>query len=363
MRRYYVVLFLGLTFSAYAVDCDENNIHVGPFPKNCANIFINTNYSPPYGTPTIILLLEPGGIVDIKANINLDGEAGRNVLYSGLGDATIGGQGGPGAGAGGGIDMFEDPEDGQDGAIANGKAAFRNTTCGNGGGGGALNGTGKDGTPCSTSTDPLAVGAGGTSAIVAGEFAFDLSLFRGGYGGGAGGISASANIGIGGGGGGGLHIDAGNSDIIIRSGVTISAKGGDGGPATLDGGGGGGGSGGAIWFKTTGRIRNQGTINVSGGSGGRNTSNQAGGHGGAGSTGIYLLRDETGVTQGGGIFKGSDQNNFKSSISCATISEDEQKPMFFQLLSGFILAAALSLGIKTLYRFLNLASKKIALLH
>lgn len=331
------LFFLLISFHSFAQDCRTSLGDIpGPGTYNCQNLYVDSPIT--FGTDPSPVVINVTNVVEITANITLDGTDGS----SGTGANVPGGAGGPGAGAGGGSDFLSTPQDGDDpfpgSGTANGKAAQQDGTCANGGGGGGMFTAGEDGVLCPTTS--TAVGAGGAT-VPAGEFDFGGS-FRGGYGGGAGGLN-TGDIGTGAGGGGALHINAGGN-VSIASGVTISARGGNGGDAATDGGGGGAGSGGALWIQSTGGIiTNLGTIDLRGGTGGRNNITNS--HGGDGGDGVFQFEDLNGTTNGSGLELpsastgggGGGSSKLSSDISCGTISKaSEQNPNnLFMIFAGF----------------------------
>lgn len=338
MRLFFLLFIQLFPIYGFAQDCRTSSGDIpGPGTYNCLNLYIDSPIS--FGTDPSPVVINVTGNVEITANVTLDGSPGANISAAG----TSGGNGGPGAGRGGGIDGFGAPEPGEDpfpgSGTANGKAAPNSFTCGNGGGGGGFFTAGSAGSTCSGSS--TAVGAAG-GTVPALEFDFGGN-FRGGYGGGAGGTAPANEVGSGGGGGGALRIDA-TGDVTIASGVTISSRGGNGGNALTDGGGGGAGSGGALWIQSSaGVITNLGTIDLRGGTGGRN--NVTGGHGGNGGDGVYQFEDLNGTTNGSGLVlpssstggsSGGSSSKLSSDISCGTISKSsDHKNSFFMMFLGF----------------------------
>lgn len=331
---------------AFAADCIDS---IPATPATCDNLYINNpiNLSGAAGPIEVTVL----GVVEIKANIVLDGLPGNTIPLASAG--TPGGSGGPGASRGGGLDGLSSPENGEDNVlgnnIANGKTPPADGTCANGGGGGALFSAGTAGGVCLTSG--ATQGDGGNPAP-ANEFDFGGN-FRGGYGGGAGGITATV-LGSGGGGGGALHIIA-TGNVVIYQGVTISAVGGRGGDATTVDGAGGGGSGGALWIQSSsGTITNYGTLNLLGGDGGINPTTT--GDGGKGGKGAYKFEDINGTTSGSGlvpptIFPPTNTTStpsLSSGISCASLAKkNDQNNLALQMMVGFLMAMIL----KILFRY------------
>lgn len=345
MRLFYFLLTLCFIQQSFALDCVSGAPGAGQVQinsggvYNCDNLIINTPLNLT-GAGGAVLEINVALDTQITANITLDGANGVNGNVAPLPRAA----GAPGAGDGGGVDGLSNPENAEDDLagnnLANGKAAATDT-CPNGGGGGGLFTAGLPGSPCATTVTP--VGAGGASASPA-EFDFAL-LFRGGYGGGSGGLNLG-DVGTGGGGGGALHIIS-SGNVLIGTGVTISARGGIGGNGITDGGGGGGGSGGALWIQAaTGTITNLGTIDLRGSAGGRN--NLTGAHGGAGGDGRYQFESLSGTTNGTGLTPASisavSTPSLKSDIACGTIAKaNDDQNLTMQMMMGFVLALMLGL--------------------
>lgn len=339
MRLFYFLLVLTLPIKLFAIDCYTSDIIVGlPAPILCQNLYINVNDPLILGNDTNPVIVDVTGEVIISANISVDGKNGVNSAPNGNNN---GGSGGPKAGDGGSRN-FGPPSDAQDATdpmdASNGKATINATNiCGNGGSGGGFFTAGQDGVRCTGGSVNIAIkGSAFPSAVNKTIF---TGIFRGGFGGGAGDEKQTSfnEVGTGGGGGGALQIIAGG-DITINAGVTISARGGNGGNALIDGGAGGAGSGGVIWLKAAGTIHNSGTIDVRGGQGGR--SNVTGGHGGNGGSGIYRLESSSGVVDGQDRLiltpNPAAIQSLKSDISCGTVKAKDQDHLF-QLIAGFII--------------------------
>lgn len=357
MKIIFGLLFVCLSLPSYAqlvtgngsdLACDENTINNGDLDYDCTTLDINNPAVFAALTPTIKIRVQ--GAVNIRANITLNGVSGVSSSFSN----GSGGLGGPGATEGGDIsggvpapggNVFNDP------SIANGQEGGTGIgVCGGGGAGAGMFLAGSAGIACGAA----AGGVAGLSAVGTGDFAFTLVGFRGGFGGGSGGPGGIGSIetGTGGGGGGGLHIVAGG-DVTIFEGVTISAKGGNGGNslAVNSGGGGGGGSGGAVWIQTNGLIINNGTIDLQRGLGGLNHLGVT--SGGDGADGPYQLEDSTGIIISGTGLRGPTVETAKSlnsNISCGTVKSNDTKT-FFQMSFGFVLAAMLASLIKILFRY------------
>ncbi|HXH76327.1 MAG TPA: hypothetical protein VNJ08_15255 [Bacteriovoracaceae bacterium] len=350
MKLFILCLSLSITPLLQAADCHTTDIISGG-TFNCDNLYVDTVLT--IGTDPQPIIINVVGETIISANIMINGANGLTIANNA---DSPGGVGGPGAGLGGernfgnptdGINVVPLPPSASDGnAIVN-----VNGVCGNGGGGGGFGTAGVQGALCPGGS---AVPAVGGSSVAPAEFDFTLALFRGGFGGGCGDErSPRDEVGSGGGGGGGIHINAGGN-ITINSGVTISARGGNGGQALLDaGGGGGGGSGGAVWLKTIGVITNSGTIDLRGGDGGIAVSL---GHGGAGGDGSYMLESSTGTITGTGLRSPTltttpsiAAQNMTSSISCASVKM-KNSDNFAQMTLGFALAALIASMLKILLR-------------
>lgn len=368
MRLFSTILFTALLtpVSLFAADCRTS---LGDIPSGgsygpCDNLYIDSPLT--LGTHLDPVIIDVIGDVFITHNVTLNGNDG---VISVAGTGGSGGDGAPGASYGGDVDSFDGPRDGGAGrdpdgdftvdvtTAADGKTTIDDLVCGNGGGGAALWIAGSNGTACSSTNDATNLGQGGAVAYPA-LFDFTLASFRGGFGGGSGAFGAGQLSGTGGGGGGGLYIKAGGN-ISISSGVTLSARGGNGGKPVSDGGGGGGGSGGAIWLEANGIITNEGTIDVRGGTGGEDASLPNAGQGGNGGDGVYRLQDLNGTITNNGLLIGGSGNStqgtqkLSSSISCGTVASNKENNAFFQMLFGFMLAlGVIALGRKIfVYRF------------
>lgn len=344
MRLFYFLLPICFIHQSFALDCVSGAPGAGQIQinsggvYNCDNLFITTDLNLT-GVGGAVLEINVALDTQITANITLNGANGVNGNTAPLAGAAAG----PGAGGGGGVDGLSNPENAEDDIagnnLANGKAAGPDV-CPNGGGGGGLFTAGLPGSPCATTGTP--VGAGGASASPV-EFDFG-ALFRGGYGGGSGGLN-TGDVGTGGGGGGALHIiSLGN--VLIGTGVTISARGGIGGNAIGDGGGGGGGSGGALWIQATGTITNNGTIDLRGSAGGRNIL--TGADGGDGGDGRFQFESSAGTTNGTGLtpasISASSTPSLKSDIACGTIAKsNDDHNLSFQVMMGFVFALSFGL--------------------
>ncbi|HXH30448.1 MAG TPA: hypothetical protein VNJ01_06525 [Bacteriovoracaceae bacterium] len=342
---WFIIFLLLLCPHSFAADCRTSDFTSGG-TYNCTNLIIDA--------PLILtgaggtnLEINVTGNTEIRADIILNGASGINVSAD-----TPGGAAAPGGWNGGGLSLGTTQDGGEfvNVSVSNGTAGGDDITCGNGGGGAGFTNAGKNGELCPTTADPLSRGVGG-SVVPAIEFDF-AGAFRGGFGGGAGAFSTPVELGTGGGGGGALHINS-TGDVTIISGVTLSAKGGNGGNALITGGGGGAGSGGAIWIQSTGRISNLGILDVRGGTGGKN--NSTGAHGGDGGDGAFRLQDSQGVVTGTGVrnfSSGAGSEKLRSDISCATLLAKKEDSNFALQLSGAFLLTLLSgLLVKTLYRF------------
>lgn len=343
MRSFSFLLLLSF-FPAISEACTEADFVLPPPPNNiynCATLTISgAGINRTGDGNTDPLTINVTGDVIINADIIIDGEDGQHLTS----DNNSGGNGGPGAFAGGGIwGNFSESGTGFKSAV--GGAGESGPLCGAGGGGAAGDQTnGTAGENCSEET--LNVGSAGISS-----FSFP-SPFRGGFGGGAGGSKnlggAIFDLGSGGGGGGGLIINAGGK-ITIAPGVRISARGGKGGDSTSIGGAGGGGSGGNIYLISAVEIINEGIFDVRGGDGGKvRTVTPRGGAGGKGGDGIIRLEvagshtDYSGYQNFGPTTPAISANKLSSDISCGTVSskKDNTSPLF-QILVGFLLVALL----------------------
>ena len=329
------------TALAVAPNCDRTDF-LANNPAGCTSLTLS-------GTDIVITsgsaLIWTGltGNVSINTNIILDGGNGNNNAM----DPDPGGTAGPGADKGGGLSLGSN-EPGGSGSASDGEAPISETLgspCSNAGGGAGFYTNGDPGGTCATAVNPQAQGGSDSSAL----FDFTLGLFRGGFGGGAGAVGADNAVGAGGGGGGALHIET-TGTITIKSGVRISARGGNGGNATINGGGGGAGSGGAVWLVGS-AVQLNGSIDTRGGTGGRN--NNTGANGGNGSDGRYRIENGPDVTEGHGLSSGgSSSRKLSSDISCGTIGvAKENKNETFQMMTGFMMALMMGAMIKILSRF------------
>lgn len=343
MRHFFTIISLTFpltTLAAPPFDCNSSDFPLSGGTVTCTSLTIDTpiNFPPdPSALPVEFIV---SGDVRINASIDISGQHG--VHYSADNSPYI--TGGPGAGEGGGISGNEGAAGSDFGDPSNGTSHNTNGfgSCNHGGGGGGgITTAGEDGFPCAFVSVP---GQGGD------PYGFPSPL-RGGFGGGAGG-AAYDNIsvydsGAGGGAGGALHINA-SGTITIKNGVSILARGGNGGNAISLGGGGGGGSGGVIWLESPFPIINKGIIDVSGGAGGINTAG-TGGNGGKGGDGLFRAVEAGVVSDSIGRTDLSvTSQKLKSNISCGLVSEDKDHSFFFsQLAFGFLMIAIL----RTLFRF------------
>lgn len=341
--RFLILIFILFSSSSYAQICDGNSLRGASGTITCDTLTIDADTD--LSTEPGPIVVEVTGDVRINKNIILSGGHGQSVASD-----TPGGTAGPGAGAGGAYDSFGGINtDGQDGVISNGKTPTSVDSCGNGGSGAGMAMAGENGAVCDTSSQLAANGGFATTT----EFdPITFSPFRGGFGGGAGAYGSSIEFGTGGGGGGALHIKSITGDIFIARGVTIFARGGNGGTAVSSSGGGGGGSGGVIWLESlVGNITNQGSFDTRGGSGGGSLDN---GVGGDGSDGFIRLSDITGTINQIGIMNAPavKAQNLNSSISCGTVAPKEQKKNnIFQMGLGFGLALLLLNLSKILFQY------------
>lgn len=345
MRLFFILLPLIFINESFALDCVSGSPTAGQVQINaggvwnCDNLIINVPLS----------LTGAGGPI-LKINVALDTQITADIILNGANgingnSAPLNGSlGGPGATGGGGVDGLSTPENAEDligNNLANGKAAFPDP-CPHGGSGGGLFTAGNAGSVCPGNLTPPP--AGGDPAYLT-EFDFG-PMFRGGYGGGSGGLF-TGDVGTGGGGGGALHIIS-NGNVTIASGVTIQARGGNGGNALVDGAGGGGGSGGAVWIQSSGVISNSGTIDLRGGNGGTNITSSGNGIGG---DGVYKFEDSIQTTTGSGLTSPNVTQSLKSNISCGTIlPQNNDSRIYFQMLAGFFIVMMMSSLIKTLFR-------------
>lgn len=343
MRLFYFLILLAIPFHSFAQVCNENSFNApdpdaSPNTYNCTTLDIGTAGINKVGDqnadPFIIIVT---GNVLIRGNVNVSGASGTTATA----DPTtpvqfISSAGGPAAGNGGGVSGGEgepqfalNPEEGL--------SPPRNGVCNDGGAGaGGFALAGSPGRDCSNNPSVAATGG------VIWTTGFPSPL-RGGFGGAAGGahdVAGVFNVGTGGGGGGAIQIQSTTGTITISSGVTISARGGNGGNATSIGGGGGGGSGGVIVIDGFLGVINNGTLDVRGGAGG--TSSLAG-EGGAGASGVYRIINAGTTTDGTGVTtptsSSSASSKLSSDISCGTVAKKNDNSMMFQMFAGFALAA------------------------
>lgn len=330
------------TALAVAPNCDRTDF-LANNPTGCTSLTLDGADIVMTGGPALIWTSLTGNVA-INTNVIINGENGGQ-------DITNNGpvpQGGPGGDVGGGH-LFGTSNPGGSGSPSDGSTPLPESSgspCSNGGGGGGFYANGEAGKKCATSIEALA--QGGVDVVTSGLFDFGGS-FRGGFGGGAGAFGTDVAIGTGGGGGGALHIET-SGTITIKSGVTISARGGNGGNATINGGGGGAGSGGAVWLVGS-AVQLNGSIDTRGGTGGRN--NNTGANGGNGSEGRYRIENGPDVTEGHGLSSGgSSSRKLSSDISCGTIGvAKENKNETFQMMTGFMMALMMGAMIKILSRF------------
>lgn len=322
---------------------------------NCSTLTLSA--TPAFVLNSTPIIIKVTGTVTIDGTVDLRGQPGAPLTFTGL--AQQGGDGGPGnAGDGGGDDGGGTHESGSDASNASGAGAGPgNATCGDGGGGAGFAFAGDPGTDCPGGTNNA--GAGGTT-VPAIEFSLD-GILRGGFGGGAGAF-ASGDYGSGGGGGGFIKIMAAGNITITGTG-NLLADGGDGGAAGPDGGGGGGGSGGVIWLQTSSNIIIDGVVSADGGLGG--AAALGGGLGGAGGFGIIRLEDSDGVITGlgaGALPAYTDQidlalavgsPSLNSDISCGMIKPAEENDFShsLQMIMGFLLVMTASFFINRLKFF------------
>jgi len=310
----FILPFLFFTTPLLAQVCTESTLTSSLYPLNCDSLEINSPVD--LRNITVPIRINVSGNVIINSTINISGQNGGLLTSDGNG-----GQGGPGAFNGGGIELFE-AAPGKDvpHGGARGERDF-SVNCGDGAAGGGFVLAGNNGTPCLNSTNPPSTGG----------VVYDLTnietILSGGHGGGAGGIfeiNPTVSAASGGGGGGALHLTAiGNIQLTSRA--FISANGGNGANSINSNGGGGGGSGGVIILEGN-TLDLQGKLFARGGKGGQAPN---GGHGGDGSSGLIRLKDSNGVVDyiGEKDFtpeKKPDSQELKlnSSISCGTIDSN-----------------------------------------
>lgn len=343
MRLFFCLSLLFIPSLSFGQSCTENTL-LGPGNNfNCTTLTISSTglnrSADGTGTPIIVTVT---GDVFINGNVSVNGGDGFTIVDI----SDLPSQGGPGASRGGGISGNEgepggpnfppDPEEGL--------SSLRSNSCENGGSGaGGFNTSGGSGLDCA---DAPAVTGGSAWGI--------FPLTRGGYGGGAGGsydVASAFNFGSGGGGGGAIHIISTGGKITIASGVTISARGGNGGDVNSPGGAGGGGSGGVVLLDGALGVFNSGIIDVRGGRGGINSG--TGGQGGAGGSGVYRIVNAGVTTEGTGITT-SFSPKLKSDISCGTIAQKkDDNNLFLQVIAGFGIVFMIGLLniFKNLFRF------------
>jgi hypothetical protein len=343
LMRFIYVLPLLLSINAWALphDCTEADLATpSDIIGDCLTLKINNPVTVSASSGlNRIWITGITGDVEVNANITINGSDGGSAVNAPAGGNGLGG---PGASDGGG-NGFSGPEDGGTNLPPDGKTpSLIQSPCSSGGGGGGFLTVGASGLNCVSSTPPSNGGSANTS-----EFDFTFANFRGGFGGGSGAYGDDARVGAGGGGGGAFHIETFGA-IRIARGVTISARGGNGGQELTNGGGGGAGSGGVIWLVSTAGISNKGTLDVRGGAGGKNTV--TGAHGGDGSSGLFRLESAGVVTNGSGLKTFTDKS-LKSDISCGTVSKKEETlPLNLQMMSGFLVALFIGALLKILFR-------------
>ena len=336
-------LLLFLPTLGLAADCFSAQITAGGV-YNCDDLVVDAPINLT-GAGGPVVEINVSGTTQINASITLDGASGVTVTAV----TAPGAAAGPGGWDGGGISLgtTEDGGGPLNVSTANGKTTTDDLTCGNGGGGAGFTQAGANGRICPTTTDPTAIGIGGT-VVPNTDFDFGAA-FRGGFGGGAGAYSTPLEIGTGGGGGGALRINS-TGNVLIRQNVRISARGGNGGNAAGVGGAGGAGSGGAIWIQSAGKITNYGILDVRGGTGGTNSS--SGASGGNAGAGVFRLQDGAGLlVSGSGVRDFNLPASLDSDISCGTVAPREEKsdhPLTFTL--GFALSLILAASLRILFR-------------
>lgn len=322
MRFLFLSLFV-LSAQAFAQTCNESMLLTASYPLNCDSLSVVGNIDLSAQTSPIIINVQND--VVIKAQIKLSGGNGGLLSSNGTGAS-----GGPGASAGGGVEFFDAADaPGSSGGKVGGFDGL-NTSCGDGGSGGGLVNVGRPGTSCPSST---LTNIGGDT--------LDLSqietTLRGGFGGGAGG-GPNLPFAAGGGGGGAIYIISQGKITVTKTG-SIIANGGNGANSTNVNGAGGGGSGGVIILEGS-ELDIQGTLSALGGKGGSAPNK---GHGGAGSAGLIRLKSSEASKDIIGLkapAKGADLN---SSISCASVKENEKEntQFLFQILIPLFLMIAL----------------------
>ena len=335
MRFYFLPLFLFST-QVFSQSCDGQTLLTASYPLNCDSLTISQDVDLTNITSPIIINVQND--VLIKASIKLSGSQGSLLSVDGSGGA-----GGPGASAGGGAfflegtDAPEVPYGGLKGGYDVGAG------CGDGASGGGLYVSGKDGTPCTSSTQPASAGGD----------AFDLtnieSSLRGGFGGGAGG-GTEIPIPSGGGGGGAIYINS-LAKITVTTSGAIYANGAQGANSNNKNGGGGGGSGGVIILQ--GNILDiWGTLSATGGGGGTSSYR---GSGGAGSAGLIRLKTPQGDQDIIGLKTPHQGADLHSNISCGMIQENKKENQNFLLQVLIPMFSLMLLNFKK--RFPFLASK------
>lgn len=324
--RFFFIPLLFLSTNALSQSCDGQTLLTASYPLNCDSLSITQDVDLSSITTPIIINVQND--VLIKAAIKLSGAKGSLLSADG-----IGGAGGPGASAGGGV-FFLEGTDAPDAPYGGLKGGFdASATCGDGASGGGFYTTGKKGNPCTSSTQPS----------VNGGNAFDLtnieSNLRGGFGGGAGG-GTEIPIPTGGGGGGSIYIQSQGKITLAVTGA-IHANGAQGANSNNKNGGAGGGSGGVIILQAD-ILDIQGTLSAVGGSGG---SSAYKGIAGAGSAGLIRLKTPEGDKDIVGFKAPNKGADLHSNISCGTIAENKKEngnfllqvliPMFALMLVNF----------------------------
>ncbi|MFT6068988.1 MAG: hypothetical protein ACJAT2_002233 [Bacteriovoracaceae bacterium] len=354
-------LFL-FSMNSYAFDigdgslgaCTEAHITAGGRSFNCATLTLG-GAGRTFSTGGSSVVIKVLGDVTINSAFVLTGAAGVVGTNSTAADRA-GGQGGPGAFAGGSyVGATTSPGDGQGnggGASATNSAAGGSQD-GSGGAGGSNGSVGNAGSDGSGAGQVSPVSIPGSSTNILG------SSFAGGSGGGTGGTGTDSAFnnnspGSGGGGGGAIKIVAGGT-ITISGAGSITSNGGAGGAGNTTSapggsGAGGGGAGGTIVLQSLSGISIFGTITLNGGAGGAAAGTTgAGGAGGLGRLELYTPGianiDYASATLNGitpSLFD-LNQNQFNGDFttSCGTIDDNGGSgggPFLLSFLAGIILA-------------------------
>lgn len=319
---------------------------------NCTSLVINSSsIFSNVTTSGDAVVIKVQNTVTINGTFSLNGANGTDLSSNG-GNAGAGGfKGGDSQTTGPGLNGL---------GTGGGKGGLRvfdgvSNSIGGGGGGGGHNSS-------SLATDGIDGDLGGAVSVGSkglkgasyqSENQFENS-FVGGSGGGAGGAGFTNPTNVrgatGGGGGGAIRIIAGG-DITING--TIEANGGNGGSDGGTIGSGGGGSGGSIWLQTNGNITGTGSLRTLGGGGGLGLG---AGDGGKGAKGRIRLDDSDGIVTTLSLdptaqindvdtlitnSNSSNQEVYRSDITCSMMPVDLKRETNFQFLIGLLLGLSL----------------------